>query len=109
GDQYVPWIHWRDEMGIVDLALRDGSLDGPLNAVGPHPVSSREFARTMGSVMRRPGWWPVPRRALRLAIGELADYALMSQRVVPLLAERHGYAFVHPLLRSALETLLRRA
>lgn len=108
GDQFMPWIHWRDEVGIVDLALRDESVDGPLNAVGPHPVSSREFARTLGSVMRRPGWWPVPRRALRLVIGELAEYALMSQRVVPLVAERHKYAFVHPLLRAALESLLRR-
>ena len=108
GRQYMPWVHWRDEVGIVDLALRDASFEGPLNAVGPRPVTSREFARTLGGVMRRPWWWPVPRLALRLALGELADFALMSQRVMPTVAQRQGYSFVHPLLRSALESMLRR-
>ena len=106
GRQFMPWIHWRDVAGLVDLALRDRELSGPINLVAPEALTNRVFSRTLGRVLRRPSWLPAPRLALRLAVGELADFMTMSQRVVPRKALDHGYDFVFPGLRGALEDLL---
>jgi uncharacterized protein (TIGR01777 family) len=106
GRQYMPWVHWRDVVGLIDLALADDRLAGPLNAVAPAPVTNWSFARALGEVLRRPARLPMPRLALRVALGELATYAAMSQRVEPAVAERHGYRFHYPKLRPALESLL---
>ena len=106
GRQYMPWVHWGDVIGLIDLALHTSALTGPLNVVAPEAVTSRTFARTFGRVLKRPAVLPVPRLALRLVLGELADYATMSQRVEPAAAHRHGYRFRFPRLQPALESLL---
>ncbi len=107
GRQYMPWIHWRDVAGLVDFALRDDRLRGPVNLVAPEAVTSRAFARALGRVLGRPSWLPAPRLGLRIAVGELADYMTMSQRVVPRKALDLGYEFAFPELGPALADLLR--
>ena len=106
GRQYMPWIHWRDVVGLVDLALKDPELSGPVNVVAPESVTNRTFARTLGSVLHRPAFMPMPRIALRLAIGEFAKFVTMSQRIIPTKAESHGYRFLYPQLRPALDSLI---
>ena len=105
GRQYVPWIHWRDLVGLVDLVLRNETVQGPINVTAPNPVTNRAFSRALGAALRRPSWLPVPGPALRIAIGELARYALMSQRIVPTRATELDYAFVYPEVRAALEVI----
>ncbi len=106
GRQYLPWIHWRDVVGLIDLALTDATLSGPLNVVAPEPVTNRVFSRTLGRVLRRPAVLPVPVLGLRVLLGELGSYATISQRVVPGQAQQHGYTFRYPRLQPALETLV---
>jgi HAD superfamily hydrolase (TIGR01484 family) len=106
GRQYVSWIHWRDLVGLVDLALADERLSGAVNAVAPSAVTNRHFARVLGRVLGRPSWLPAPGFALRFALGEFARYALMSQRIVPSVAVRHGYAWHFPELEPAVRQLL---
>jgi uncharacterized protein len=107
GRQYLPWIHWRDEIGIIDMALRDRHLSGPMNACAPNAVTSRDFASALGVAMRRPALAPaVPWAALRIVLGELADELVKSSRVVPAVAARCGYQFLYPLLEPALRDLL---
>jgi NAD dependent epimerase/dehydratase family enzyme len=65
-----------------------------------------EFARTLGRVLGRPAWLPVPETALRLVLGEAADAVVPGQRVVPRAAREAGYAFAHGTLREALEDLV---
>lgn len=108
GRQFMPWIHWRDAVGLVDLALGNRDLCGPLNAVAPEAVTSRQFASALGRVLRRPAYVPVPKLALRLIMGEVADALVMSQRVVPAVAQRAGFRFQHPEVSGALVDLLRR-
>ena len=67
------------------------AVSGPLNATAPNPVTNREFATTLGRVLRRPGFVPMPAFALRLALGEMADALLLSgQRVLPAKAQSLG-------------------
>ena len=65
-----------------------------------------EFAKTLGSVLRRPAVLPVPLFALRLALGEAGEALIPGQHVIPEQAEAAGYAFRFPELRRALEDLL---
>ncbi|MCP3902231.1 MAG: TIGR01777 family protein [Planctomycetes bacterium] len=106
GTQYLPWIHWRDLVGIVDLALVNPEARGPINGTGPNPVTMNEFCRTLGRVLRRPSWLPVPTFALRIVLGEVARHVAGGARVHPARALALGYEFDYPELRPALESLL---
>jgi uncharacterized protein (TIGR01777 family) len=109
GRQYVSWVALDDLAGIVLHVLANRDLDGPVNAVSPHPVTNREFTGALGSVLSRPTPFPVPAFALRLAVGEMADALLLaSARVVPRRLEETGYRFRFPELHAALRHLLGR-
>ncbi len=101
GRQYFPWVHFRDVLGLADLALRDPSVRGPVNVVAPEATTNLAFTRTLARVLGRPAFLRVPRWGLRLLLGEVADAPLCSQRVVPAEARRHGYAFTAGELRGA--------
>ncbi len=110
GDQYMSWIALDDLVGAIDHAIRTGSLEGPVNAVSPRPVTNREFARTLGRVLGRPAVLPVPAFAVRLVLGEMVNELLLaSARVEPDRLLLSGYAFRHPELEGALRHLLRGA
>ncbi len=106
GRQYMPWIHWRDAVGLVDLVLRNPNASGPINTVAPEQVTNRQFAKALGRALRRPAILPMPRLALRLIMGEVAGALCASQRVVPAAAERFEYCFEHPELAGALAELM---
>ena len=106
GRAWQPWIHLADQVGLLLLALDDRRASGPLNAVAPGSVQQAELARTLARVLHRPNLFPVPGLALRLAVGELAEVLLASQRVVPAKAEALGYRFRFGELGPALEDLL---
>lgn len=106
GRQWMPWISIVDWLAAVEFLLDRPELAGPVNLVGPAPVRNAEFARTLGSVLRRPAVFPVPAPVLRLALGEFGGEALASQRVLPGVLEQAGFQFRHPDLRSALQAAL---
>ncbi len=109
GRQWWSWISIDDLVGAIGHALVTTRVRGPLNAVALAPATSAEFARTLGAVLRRPAVLPAPAFALRLALGELADEALLaSQRVRPGVLAESGYRFRHDNLDTALRHLLGR-
>jgi uncharacterized protein (TIGR01777 family) len=87
GRQYWPWIHRRDWVELISWAIETPQVQGPINATAPNPVTSAEFARSLGRALHRPAILPAPAFALRVLFGEMADVALLSgQRAVPELA-----------------------
>jgi uncharacterized protein len=106
GQQYFPWIHREDALGLLLFALEREGLEGPVNAVAPEQVTNAQFSQVLGEVLHRPSVMHVPAFALRMAFGEMASAALESQRVAPQRALQAGYAFRHPRLREALEHLV---
>ncbi len=110
GRQWMSWIHRRDEAKAMLHVIQNESCRGAFNFTAPQAVTNREFARTLGEVLHRPGFVPTPGLPLRLALGEMAEELLLKgQRVLPKKLEASGYEFVFPELRSALrEILLRR-
>lgn len=106
GRQWVSWIDREDLIGLIDWILNSPSVSGAVNGTAPEPVRMRELAATLGHVLRRPSWAPVPAWLLRLMLGEMADLLLASQRVIPEVALRHGYTFRYPQLRPSLAACL---
>ena len=106
GNQWFSWIHIADMVGILRHALFSPSLSGPMNATAPEPVTNAEFTRELARVLHRPAFLKAPEFALRLALGEMADILLASQRVIPKVAQQSGYKFKFQTLRPALEALL---
>ncbi len=106
GRQYMSWIHRDDWVEMVRWALSNAAVSGPLNATAPNPATNREFAKTLGGVLRRPSFMPTPAFALKLALGEMADALLLNgQRVLPARAQSLGFTFRYPLLEPALRAV----
>ncbi|MCI0371907.1 MAG: DUF1731 domain-containing protein, partial [candidate division NC10 bacterium] len=109
GRQWLSWVAADDAVGAVHHALMTEDLAGPVNVTAPEPVRGREFAATLGRVLRRPALLPAPAAGLRLLFGEMADVALLaSQRVIPARLLESGYGFRFPALEGALRHLLGR-
>jgi len=103
GRQWMSWIALDDLIGLIHFTLMNEELRGPVNAVAPRPVTNREFTRTLGRVLRRPTWTPLPALAVRGLLGEMGDALLLQgQRVTPEAAGRAGFEFMTPTLDEAL-------
>lgn len=106
GDQWFPWIHIDDEIGLIFHALNGGDITGPLNASAPEVPRMREFAETLGTVLGKPSRIPIPITILRLMMGEVSGILANGKRVVPARAKEIGYQFRFPILKDALKDLL---
>jgi uncharacterized protein (TIGR01777 family) len=106
GRQWMSWVTLVDVVRILRLALEEGSVRGPINVVSPQPVRNEEFTKEISQVLHRPAIFAAPEFALKLALGEMAEMLLASQRVLPAQLEKLGYVFVHPELGNALAATL---
>jgi uncharacterized protein (TIGR01777 family) len=102
-DQYYSWIAIDDVAGVIDHALFNDSIEGPINTASPNPIPNRDFTKALGNVLRRPTLFPVPATAARLALGEMADALLLSStRIHPEKLLATNYVFQYPELEGAL-------
>jgi hypothetical protein len=107
GRQWMSWIALPDLVAVIERALSDAALEGPVNAVAPAPVSNRAFSRALGRVLRRPAIAPLPGFVARILLGEMADALLLSStRVTPERLRAAGFAFQHPEVEGALRAIL---
>ncbi|WP_280244855.1 TIGR01777 family oxidoreductase [Nocardia abscessus] len=103
GRQYTPWISLADEIGAIVFALTHDTVSGPVNVVGPAPVTNAEFSRALGRALHRPTPLVVPAFALRALVGEMAEEAILrGPRAIPTALEEAGYQFHHPTIGAAL-------
>lgn len=106
GKQWIPWIHNDDVSGAIQFLMENESLQGVFNICSPYPVQNREFLNTITRILSRPSFFPVPAIALRLAMGEMANTILDSQRIIPQKLLDSGYDFLYPQLELALQDML---
>lgn len=106
GKQGVSWIHIDDMVGLILFCLDNESVDGPVNASSPDPVSNDEFGRTLGRTLGRPHWFPLPALIMRAMLGEMSMLLLEGQRAVPDKPTKLGFRFQYPKLEQALKDIL---
>ncbi|GAB3154609.1 TIGR01777 family oxidoreductase [Microbispora hainanensis] len=107
GRQYVSWISLPDWVDAVRFLLAH-ELAGPVNLTAPEPVTNAEYTAALAEAVRRPTMpLPAPRFALRLALGEFAEEALLAgPRVLPRRLLDAGHRFAHPTVGEALAAVL---
>ena len=109
-DPWQSWISIEDIVGLFAHATLDAEVHGPVNGVAPHPVRSRDFAATLGTVLRRPAAVPLPAAAPTAVLGSEGNRLLVEadQKARADRALDAGYAFRHTRLDAALRHVLGR-
>lgn len=108
GRQYVSWVHVDDVVGIALAAISEERWSGAVNVTAPEPVTNRDFSKALGRALHRPAVLPVPKLALRVRYGEMAQIVTTGARVLPAKALVLGYEFRHLRLEEALRSALDR-
>ncbi len=106
GKQWFSWVHREDVVDLILYALQNSQVEGVLNATAPNPVRMNELCHTLGEVLSRPSWLPVPSFALELLLGDGAKVVLEGQKVLPKQTLASGFQYQYPTLKLALEEIL---
>lgn len=107
GRQYQSWITLDDEVAAISYLLT-ADVSGPVNLTSPNPVTQKDFAKTLGSVLKRPAFSRLPGAALSLALGDFAaEGVLAGQRVLPAKLIGAGFPFRSTKLEDGLRSVLR--
>ncbi|WP_166355937.1 TIGR01777 family oxidoreductase [Phytoactinopolyspora limicola] len=106
GRQYWSFISLADTVRALRFLIETPGCSGPYNIAAPEPVTNAEFTRVLAHALHRPAVLPVPRFALRTAIGELSAYIAGSMRVVPTRLTGAGFKHEHPTARTVVAAAL---
>ena len=107
GNQYMSWVAIDDVVRAIEYVLTNESIQGPINTVAPNPVSNREFAETLGTVLHRPVILRIPSLAIQALYGEMGkELLLTSTRASPGCLLSNGFNFQFPYLRDGLQHIL---
>lgn len=107
GKQSMSWVHVDDVVGIIIHAIENEKIRGPINVTSPNIVSNKAFTKTLGKILHRPTFLPLPKAGLYVLVGEAAAIISSGQRVHPQVALQSGYIFKYPELESALENIIK--
>lgn len=107
GQQWFSWIDINDLVGLICFALRQPQMEGTFNATAPNPVRMNDLASTLGTILNRPSWLPVPSFVLDALLGDGAKVVLEGQKVLPKKTLEAGFEFKSSTLKAALEKLLK--
>ncbi|MCH8170445.1 MAG: DUF1731 domain-containing protein, partial [Bacteroidetes bacterium] len=107
GKQWFPWIHIKDEVDAIIFTIDNDKIKGPINLTAPNPVTMKDFAKSLGKVLNRPSFFNVPKLALRMVVGKVADVLVSSQRAEPKKLLDEGFIFNFTEVENALKDLLK--
>ena len=108
GKQWMSWIHRQDLCEIILYALTHDSARGPINAVAPNPATNAEFSQALGHALSRPAFLPAPALALKIAMGEMSELVLASQKVEANKIQEAGFTFKFPKIQEALNDICKK-
>ncbi len=106
GKQGFPWIHIDDVVNLVDWAIHNEKVSGPINLVAPETINNAQFTKILGKILKKPSGLPLPAVLIKSLLGERAMLLLEGQFVYPKKAIEMGYQFIYPTAEAALKNLL---
>jgi uncharacterized protein (TIGR01777 family) len=107
GRQWTSWISLRDEVAAIRHLLT-ADVAGPVNLVGPAPVTNKQFTKALGRALHRPTLpVAVPGFVLKAAVGQFAEEGiLVGQRLAPKVLLDSGFRFADEDVDSGLRSSL---
>ncbi len=106
GKQWFSWIHRDDLVSLIERAIQDSNMSGVYNATAPNPVRMNQLCQTLGEVMNRPSWLPVPDFVLEILLGDGAIVVLEGQQVLPKKTQATGFDYQYAELKPALAEIV---
>jgi len=107
GNQWMPWIHLDDLVGIIMYCINDNNLKGPVNGTSPNPVINQVFTKSLGMVLKRPTIFPMPKVVIKLLMGQMGkELLLVGKRILPQKILNAGYDFKYKTLDEALKDIV---
>ncbi len=107
GKQWFSWIYIDDLIKAYLYILDSQELEGPFNITSPNPVRNKDFSKALAEALGVFAIFPIPKFAVRLALGEFAEYSIRGQRVVPKRLLDLGFKFDVPHISEALKKVLK--
>ncbi|NBC58598.1 MAG: TIGR01777 family protein [Bacteroidetes bacterium] len=105
GQQWQSWIHIKD-LASMFCHVMDEDLTGVYNAVAPNPVNNKKLTKAIAKQLNKPLLLPpVPKFALKLLLGEMAQIVLGSQLVSADKIQQEGFVFEYVHVEQALEDI----
>ena len=108
GQQWFSWIHIDDLVNLILKALLDPSMQGVYNGTAPEPVRMKDFCQTLGEVMERPSWLPVPDFAIEALLGDGAVVVLKGQKVLPERTQAAGFSYDYAEPKAAIADVVKK-
>lgn len=105
GKDWKSWVHIDDVVGLIYEAVQNPNLAGAYNLTSPSPLTSHDLLKQIQIKKRWPIIWPIPKKLLFLALGELASALLNSQRMTSKRLVDAGYKFKYPNITEALNSI----
>ncbi|MAK97116.1 MAG: oxidoreductase, partial [Euryarchaeota archaeon] len=107
GKQMQSWISLDDEIYAIHHLMMEDSCEGVYNLTAPNPVSQKQFAKTLGKVLRRPAFMPLPGFMIKIMFGEMGKkLVLEGQDVRPTRLLESGYEFTYSELEPCFRNCL---
>ena len=106
GRQWFSWIHIDDLVSLYLKALLDSSMQGVYNGTAPNPLRMKAFCETIGEVLDRPSWLPVPDFAIEALLGDGAVVVLKGQKVLPERTQATGFSFDYDEAKDAIKQVV---
>ena len=105
----MSWISLDDEIYAIHHLLMNVECSGAYNLTAPNPVRQKVFSKSLGKVLRRPAFAPIPGFMMKILFGELAGPLLIQgQKVLPNRLIDSGFEFTHSHVEDALRDVLGR-
>ena len=107
GEQSMSWITLQDWIAACEFLIFNSDLSGPVNLTAPNPVSSRDFAKTLAAVLKRPCRLHIPEALILWRYGEMGRVLMLEgSKVLPGRLLEAGFEFQYPELRAALQACI---
>jgi uncharacterized protein len=104
---YYPWIHIDDVCGIIIHALENGKTTGAYNTTAPTPLLIKDLMREIVKAKKSSAvLMPVPPFTLKVAMGEMSEMLLGSQKCSAEKILASGYKFKFGDIDKALQDIV---
>lgn len=106
---YYPWIHIDDVCGIMIHALENETISGAYNATAPEPLLMKDLMKEILIAKKSKAILVVaPPFAIKLAMGEMSEMLLSSQRCSAEKIIQAGFRFRFADIHSALKDIFKK-
>ncbi len=108
GEQFMPWVHRRDVVRIIQFLMNSPEHHGVFNVSAPSPVTNAAFATALAQTLNRPQCLHVPAVVLKGAFGEMSELMLEGANMVPKRLLDAGFEFEFPTVTEAFSEIFDR-